>query len=336
MWLAILLVLVGCGRIGFEERSLAGVDAAPVCAADVDFTSDPANCGSCGHSCLGAQCSDSMCHSVMLATGQGSLRQILEQGEYLYYAANGAIRRIPKAGGMPEVVATFSGTAFRMTAHGGYLYWVTRNTGIVARAPIGVGTTTEVIATGQGDVGGIATDGVTVYWNNYPTGGKIVRKQINSTMQFDVLPPTDNLTGMRLVGDTLYYLRADSNAGLFAIDPTGGSPPTTIAPGVGSWEMAIDGDDVFLASAAKDKILRVSRSTGGISELAPAIGPWGIVVDATHVYFANEFGDTIQRVPRGGGAVETLAGTVTPVGIVVDDTAVYWTTIGGTIGKVAK
>jgi hypothetical protein len=45
-------------------------DAAPVCDAGM-LTSDPLNCGSCGHSCLGGACNDKMCQPVRVATSDG-------------------------------------------------------------------------------------------------------------------------------------------------------------------------------------------------------------------------------------------------------------------------
>ena len=95
-----------------------------------------------------------------------------------------------------------------MIEHAGYLYWATRDTGIVARAPMAASSASaEILASDQGDVGGIATDGTTVYWNNYPTGGKIYRAIGGSQYSEVLTTPTDDLTGMRLVGDTLYYLQ---------------------------------------------------------------------------------------------------------------------------------
>ena len=310
-------------------------DAAPTCGPEIDFAVDPLNCGACEHSCLGGDCVDARCQPITLASQQGSLRQLLLDDTYIYYVGPGALKRLAKSGGSPELIASYSGTGFRMTMSGSYLYWVTRDTGLVARATKIPGSITETIATGQGDAGGIATDGTTVWWNNYPTGGQIFRKDLEATGGgTPILPATDDLTGMRLVGGALYYLR--DGAGLFRIPPGGSAPPVTIAPSVGSWEMAIDDNTAFLVNATKDAVLRVNLSTGEVGNVAAANNPWGIVVDATHVYYANETGDTIARAPRSGGTAEILATPTKPVGIAVDDKAVYWTTLSGEVSRVAK
>jgi hypothetical protein len=333
--------LVACGRFGFDPRAEppdAAPDAAPVCGPEVDLQSDPANCGTCGHDCLGGGCADGACKPVELATAQGALRGIVVDATHVYWAGPGAIRRVKKTGSAPEDVATFTGTGFRMIEHAGWLYWVTRDTGIVARAPMGAnGAPAQILALDQGDVGGVATDGTLVYWNNYPTGGKIYRALIGATQFSEVLTtPTDGLTGMRLVGSELYYLQLGS--GLMRISIAGGSP-TTVAPGVGSWELAIDGDDVFVTNQASDAIVKVSLS-GAVPPVtvAECLDPWGIAVDVTHVYYANErtAAGSIARAPRTGGMMEVLAPSVLPVGIAVDATAVYWTTLGGGVFKLAK
>jgi hypothetical protein len=271
---------------------------------------------------------------IALATGQGDLRQILVDGDFVYWAGPDAIKRIAKTGGSPETIATFSGWGFRMAAVAGYLYWVTRDTGLVARAPMVANSAAETIATNQGDVGGIASDGVTVYWNNYPTAGNLFAKPIGGASQTALLPaPVDKLTGMRLVAGALYYLV--ETGGLFRV-PTAGGAPETIVADIGTFELAIDGDDVFLANATYNGILRASIGGKTAVPVAPADGPWGIVVDATHVYFANEGGGTIARAPRTGGAAEVLATADTPVGIAVDADTVYWTTRTGEVGAVAK
>ena len=326
-----MLCLVACGRIGFDEQAS---DDAPTCGPEIDLETDPEHCGECEHSCLGGACVARQCQAFTLATQQGETRQLLVDDDFIYYTTPGSVKRIPKDARVIETIATYPGRGFRVALFGDYIYWTTRDTGLVARAIAKPGQTTEMLATGQGDVGGLVADGETVWWNNYPTGGRIFSRVIAPTgVPVELLPPTDDLTGMRLVDETLYFLR--DRAGLFAM-PAEGGVVTPIATGVGTFEMAIDGDDVFLAQADRLAILRVSLKDGTVQRVTDANGPWGIVVDETHVYFANEFGDTVARAPKTGGPAEVLAEVDLPVGIAVDRKAVYWSTIGGTVGMRAK
>jgi hypothetical protein len=325
-------VACGCGRIAFEP--VDGAADAASCEG-VDLQTDGENCGVCGHDCLGGDCEAGVCQAVMIAGGQGAGRSIVDDDTHVYWAAQQAIRRADKLTRTVETVATFSGTAFRMTEVDGYVYWVTRNTGLVARAAMAANADTEIIATGQGDVGGIASDGTNVYWNNWPVGGHIYAGTIEGVTPTEVLTtPTDGLTGMRLIGSTLYYI--ELGVGLRSIPVTGGAP-AMVVPDVGSWEFEIDGDDVFLADGDPGgRLLRASLNGVAPADLGPVGEPWGFAVDATHVYCANEGGDTITRIPRGGGTPEILATSPAPVGIVVDDHAVYWTTYAGDVFLVAK
>src|SRR6201995_2885149 len=45
---------------------------AGMCASTVDLTSDPANCGVCGHSCNGGTCQASQCQPVVIALAQNT------------------------------------------------------------------------------------------------------------------------------------------------------------------------------------------------------------------------------------------------------------------------
>lgn len=328
----VVCLVAACGRLRFDEHQGTTGDA--MCAAEVDYQIDPKNCGGCGHDCLGGVCTAGTCSNVVLATAQGDVRQPVVDAGYLYYGTPGVIRRLSNETRVIEDVATYNGLAFRMVQTTDHLYWVTRDTGLVARAVKKPNQgPAEVIATGQGDVGGIASDDTFVYWDTYPTGGMIYGQQLGDILPAQLTPPLDDLTCIRLVDDTLYFLR--NAIGFYSMPRTGGGP-ALIAPGVGSWEMAIDGDDAFMASADKLAIVRVSIATGMITTVTEATNPWGIAVDDTHVYFANEFANTIARAPRTGGPAEILAEATEPVGIAVDGRAVYWTTRGGLIGMRAK
>jgi hypothetical protein len=327
-------IVCGCGRLGFDPHAGADAGADAASCPGVDLDTDDRNCGACGHDCLGGACEIGTCQPVMIADTQGSPRGILVDATHVYWTAAQAIRRADKDTRTVETVTTYTGSGFRMIAFGDYVYWVTRDSGLVARAPMGADVAAETIATGQGDVGGVATDGTNVYWDTYPIGN-LYAGTVNGTTPTALLAsPTANLTGLRLVDSTIYYIEID--VGLQSIPVTGGTP-TLVVPDAGSWEFALDGDDVFLANQQPfDRVVHATLSGAPPTLLGPALDPWGIVVDDLYVYCANENGDTITRVPRAGGTTEILATSPQPVGIAVDDRAVYWTTYGGGVFVVAK
>ena len=332
-----VLLLASCGRVAFDERVIADATdatAAPVCDPGVDFQRDSANCGTCGHDCLGGICEQAKCQPVRLDTSSNELRSIFLDETHIYFAGIGAIGRVPKAGGPVETVATFTGTAFRMTEHGGYLYFAVPDVQVVARTPISsIDAAAEIIDSGAGPLSGIVSDGAYAYWATTDPAGRIRRTQIGTGTRSDVTPTNVGMMhGLRLVGSTIYFL--NESVGLERIDTNGGNR-ALVAP-VGTFEVEIDGNDAFTTSLTRDEIVHVSLSDGAVTRLAAADGPWGLAFDATHIYVANEQGGWIGRVSRAGGTQEVLATLADPVGIAVDEKAIYYTARYGGIYKLAK
>jgi hypothetical protein len=81
-------------------------DSAPPCT--IDTTSDPQNCGVCGHDCLGGGCEAGRCEPVVLATDVGGLASgaIALDDAYVYWTngATGTVARVPIDGGLAELL----------------------------------------------------------------------------------------------------------------------------------------------------------------------------------------------------------------------------------------
>src|SRR5262245_66589307 len=88
------------------ERDQGGADAAlsldagpePTDCTDVDLLTDVNNCGACGHDCLGGACESGQCQPSRFFTnptsggGQGTLGEVVLQGDYLYLADIGQVQ----------------------------------------------------------------------------------------------------------------------------------------------------------------------------------------------------------------------------------------------------
>ena len=92
------------------EYTSTPVDAGPTTLEQADATcgssSDPSNCGRCGHSCLGGACVAGACQPVVLASEQG------DSTGGGYYAENGA------ALSGPDRIATDGATVFWLDLSG--------------------------------------------------------------------------------------------------------------------------------------------------------------------------------------------------------------------------
>ncbi|HSK02406.1 MAG TPA: hypothetical protein VK932_14235, partial [Kofleriaceae bacterium] len=83
----------------------------------IDVTSDPANCGGCGHDCLGAACSAGLCLPETLAVVPNAPAAIALDGDDVVFATSGAITssgavyRLPGVGELEVVYHGLGGEA---------------------------------------------------------------------------------------------------------------------------------------------------------------------------------------------------------------------------------
>jgi hypothetical protein len=110
-----------CGAAqSFTVQCGPGVDAGPTGCGDT--SSDPNNCGACGHSCLGGACTGGACQPVVLASGVCPTSIAVDDANvYFTHDVLGtwAVERVAKTGGPVTVLASQTSGFFDLyvTAH---------------------------------------------------------------------------------------------------------------------------------------------------------------------------------------------------------------------------
>lgn len=282
-----------------EDGSLrdGGVaDARPPCKADL--ASDPANCGRCGHDCLGGACNAGRCQP------------------YVFSSAN-----------TPRGVAI----------NGDRIYWTEVNAGKVATRPIadgGVTTAVNLLAAPAYlavDDGGIyvshPTPGSVTAWSHAGVSRWGVGN-LYATAGLSLVGPS--LYVAIQDQDIVYGLTA-GDGGANGVNIGALNYPEGVANDGTSYFVA-SGSGILagsLPSGAPHEL---------VPPLVPETVFTGVTADATSVYYTIGSRGEVWSVPKQGGTPTLLAQSQSdPRGIATDATRVYWANFaGGVIMCLAK
>jgi hypothetical protein len=360
----------------------AGADGAIACATgsascdndpsvcETDTTSDPANCGGCGHDCLGAACSAGFCAPSVLAMRSGS-RSILRTDDGLYFTTTdgGATGEVlflpllPDGGLSPDggvvVLAVGQENPNGLSADGTFVYWGNLLGTSVMRAPRhGEGAASSIADAQPGPIDTVVDDGH-IYWANIrdvPDAGGIHRA-LKDGGEHVVLAASG--PGSRaLVGDAvdLYWVN-DVDHTILKVARDGGAAAVLASRVNGDAATPAAGGPLFLTLGSGVLYVAVDGTDAGIyslptTGLAADAAPEpivtkqstlrGLVADAKYVYFTRAAEGTVLRATRDGGVVEVLAKDQPfPFAIALDDRAIYWVNVGagadgGTLMRLAK
>jgi hypothetical protein len=305
-----------------------------------DLRTDPHNCGTCGHDCLGGACESGACVALapnVLASGQHTPGGIVVDATDVYWVNRGTyssaqgtnvgaqIVKCAKSGcgNAPTVLATGSWThVTNLAVDGTSVYWGA--SGQIFKCSIdGCSDQPTVLWSGGGGAGEIAIDDASVYF------GLLDAEPVFACS----IDGCDGGTALPLIDGGLSILPP----GL----PRGPSNPVAIA---------VDGEDLYVASTgSSDAIVACRRSacsqTGRTLAFFPTSGLAPLLaVDATNVYFAPPNGspsfpgpgnppagngngqDTIAFAAKSGMTQSfstLLDGLSSPSAIAVDDKTLY-------------
>jgi hypothetical protein len=335
------------GDGGNPESSDGPKGGTPTCT---NTMTDSANCGRCGHDCLGGTCTAGKCSPVRLINATGEPFQVALDATYVYWSDashGGGVYKVPKtasAPGAPQMIATTSALSYYVAvdSSGAYFSWGTGGTGAVERVKA-TGGTQEKIVDMIDDPRGVTLDATNVYWTTNGTTKAIWKapKAPNSTATM-IVTETDDLEYVLVDGNTMYWA-VDSNGGAVKrCTLPSCTSPVTMATGASPDFLALAGNSLFFTvGGAIFMVDKTANSTGPGANVAVGSLPQSIAADEKDLYFINlgdyqiNFSDgDIRHCPMMSGKPacgSDLKGELVlpsmgnlPRGIAMDDVAVYW------------
>jgi hypothetical protein len=319
-------------KAGFDHcTGPAAVDQ----GCETDLNKDAANCGACGHSCLGGQCVAGRCQPFELASA--SFPSGLAVGPtdvYFTFPSVPAIKRVQRDGKCTPAQPCpqdFAGTAVSdpfskirgpsaIVANKDFVFWTNQANGNLGRraAALPPGPIVNFGAATSTEPGYLTFAGGKIYFvngfaNAQPTA-HIRKADLDGTNVVDVAfyaSPAPNFFGPgQIASDALHVYWASKNSGVFR---------------------------AALTDAACTEGAPVA--SGGCLSFGSASSPYGIDVDANFVYWTEPASGTVRRAPKAGGQSVVIAiNQDNPRAIAVNGSYVYWGTgaPGGTAGTIRR
>jgi hypothetical protein len=341
--------------VGSDPGDTGGGCAAPLVECDgacVDTSSAPDHCESCGRSCLGSACSDSMCEPVVLASDQDVNEHIDVDATSVYWTTRtwpsylGDVMKVDKAGEELTVLASPQPSPYPILVDGPNVYWGNTESGTQQLLRVSAsGGAISLFAGGQATPTDIAKDATSLYWTNY-ANGTIMGASKAGGAPVALVVGQDYPRTLAVDDMSIYWINTGTvgvtDSAVMKASKAGGAP-TTLASGEILWyALAVDDTSLYFAQISTDGIRRIMKAdkVSGAPVVLAVAGdgnPNGIAVDATSVYWTDYNYGRVMKVAKSGGAPVILADANHPNAIAVDDTHVYWGDSGDrTIVKVAK
>lgn len=264
-------------------------------ASCVDVTSDPKNCGYCGHDCRGGACSSSMCPPVTIPWdaegGLPSIGNLTVDDTHLYFSTDTAILRVPKNGGAIENVAAKSSVNALRVA-GGIVYYTQLAGQLVVGSVPGDGGAPSLVAALDASpaIAPMAVDSPVIFFAN---GTGILSVLVDGGALATVLPES-------LAYETIVRVAVDATDVYFLHFPVSGSPTTS-------------------------KLERASRSgsDGGATLLWSDLGVAGtIAIAGGNVFWSDR--KKVYRLPTDGGVQWAILAQTEADALVTQGGELYW------------
>jgi hypothetical protein len=305
--------------------------------------------------------------------GAESFGDLTIDADAVYYATllpsgcMAQVKRVPKQGGTPTVVAQTHGMPSALAVDAEHVFWFDTDepgcaapdsTSYVAFATPKLGGTAVPLfeASQPARPFAVALDDAFIYWTGQSTIS--VQRAPKGGGPPEVVYAGSDTPGSLVLDDASVLW--SGTAGVWSAPKAPGGPGTQLAPAPASSPqlgrfggVAVDASSVYVAGytvcagatcTVQGFVDRIPLGGGSASMVGASPGEWPseVVLGADQVYWmaqesmaANVTG-TIERAPKGGGPTTTIATAQIPTGIAVDEACVYWSDIGGTVWKAPR
>lgn len=339
---------------GSVPDSGAGSDTGGACT---DASSDPDNCGACGHSCKGGTCSSGLCDPTTIASGQIAPSALAVNDSWIAWNTNAEISGCLKTGcvlrdggpGVPLLSGPSTVNASALAIDSDHVYFTTNTPGMQLRRG-GLDDTTQDLVASLSSPGAITID-PTGKWFVFVGGASI--QSCGPTTSLPCTPFGEsaqvNNVAEIAVGATRVYWRISGASGaiescLLSQTCGGGGPaPDVVASAQANpSSIAIDSTRIFWTNKDDGSVMMRTQATDAGAALALATGqnaPSDIVSDGTRAYWVNAGDGTVMACDVGGCAAPTLVakGLAQPTAIAADADFLYVVAAGsGQIVRIAK
>jgi hypothetical protein len=298
---------------------------------ETDLNGDAANCGACGHSCLGGKCTGGKCEPFQLASASNPSGLAVDATNvYFTFPSVPAIQRVQRDGkctpaapcpqdfagsGVGDQLLQIRGPS-SIVSDGANVWWLNQANASVGKraAVLPPGTITNFGPATSPLPGYLALGGGKLWWTN----------------------------GFASVEPSAHVRMSNPDGTGITTFATYANPATTF---FGQGGIATDGANVYWASE-KSGVFHAAFTDAPCIEgstckvYGSASGPFGVAVDGTFVYWTEPASGNVKRAPKAGGqSIVIASGQDQPKAIAVLDAFVYWGnegTTGPTSGTIRR
>jgi hypothetical protein len=319
--------------------------------ACVDMMSDAANCGACGHDCLGGECALGVCQPLELAKNQGTYLKLALDGEYVYWAGSVAAigrARIDGSEAAQELVpAAANEHGHDIVAVGQTLYWGNdwQDNGIRGCA-LPACPAPKTLVAGATPIYALMYDAALdrLFWNQ---ANVIWSKPLPAGSSQIFLTGEEAVQELVTDADFLYWTEFDADTQTAKIRKQGldGGGAVLLAGKLGpAYSLSVFGDKLYFAGGSENGVHSLPLPNGignaASEQFAPSAKVQSVVTDRDGVFWAqHDTADdgTVRWCPHDGCTGQpAIKANARAWSVLTDDVSVYWATEAGSVFRMAK